>query len=426
MYLSKPNRSLIGTVRLDGSKSISNRLLTLRALSGQWFEIAQLSTSRDTQTLVQLLEKWQNTDSETIETYDAGAAGTTFRFLTAFLAFQSGTQILTGSPRMLQRPIGALVEALQTLGAHIEYLGEAGFPPLRIAAPNLQATNELSIAADVSSQYISALLMLAPTLPNGLHLTLTGNIVSRSYIEMTLDLMRHFSIEADWTDDKIRIAPQKYQVHDLTVEADWSAASYYYALAALSNQVDLTLEGVFENSLQGDAVIAALGENFGIRTDYHETGVRLTQIADGATTFFEHDFLLCPDIAQTLAVICAGANVQGLFSGLETLAIKETDRIAALKKELGKIGVSFVKMPRHMSSKSNKTLYMLTIDNAFFANPDDNTVPTFETYDDHRMAMAFAPLAMLGKIEILDPAVVAKSYPKFWDDLTALGFEVGD
>ncbi|MBI5915640.1 MAG: 3-phosphoshikimate 1-carboxyvinyltransferase [Bacteroidetes bacterium] len=409
--ISKPDRHLHGDIYLDGSKSISNRALIIRALCDGFFEIKNLSTSKDTQLMQQLLAS----DSEVL---DAGAAGTTFRFLTAYLATQQGSRTLTGSERMKQRPIRLLVEALRKLGADIDYLGQEGYPPLRIHSPkNFGAVNVLYIPADTSSQYLSALLMIAPTLPDGLELHLEGHLVSRPYLEMTLRMMAHFGVGHTWQGDVIWVAPQKYVAKDFTVEADWSAASYYYALAALSERCDLRLHGLFEDSWQGDSVLASMMERFGVETVFFKNQVCLTKLP-GHQPFFEWDFLPCPDVAQTLAVVCGGLGVQGLFSGMETLRIKETDRIAALQTELAKVQVFLSKLPDRFSKTSGKEFYLVE------GKAEVNGSPVFATYEDHRMAMAFAPLAMLGEIRIEEPGVVEKSYPGFWEDLRGLGFGV--
>jgi 3-phosphoshikimate 1-carboxyvinyltransferase len=352
---------------------------------------------------------------------DAGAAGTTFRFLTAYLALQPGDRILTGSARMKQRPIGALVDALNEVGANITYLEQKGFPPLRIQTPRqLGGVDRLKIAAGTSSQYLSALLMIAPLLPNGLTLELEGNIVSRPYLEMTLRQMAFFGVEHRWEGNIIQTPHQNYQPRDFTVEADWSAASYFYALAAFSDECDLRLEGLFSNSSQGDSVLAEMMQRFGIHTIFEENAIRLVKSGSKVSPVFEWDFLPCPDIAQTLAVVCGGLGVQGLFTGLDTLRIKETDRIAALQRELSKVQVHFSKLPARMSKKSGREYYLLEGKAAV------KNSPVFSTYEDHRMAMAFAPLAMLGAIGIEAPGVVVKSYPDFWRDLEKLGFKIDE
>jgi 3-phosphoshikimate 1-carboxyvinyltransferase len=414
--ISKSDRRIVGDITLDGSKSISNRLLIIKALCKKPFEIHNLSTSKDTQTLDKLLNQPMSEN-----TFDCGAAGTTFRFLTAYLALQNGTHILTGSERMKQRPIGKLVTALRSLGCNIDYLENEGYPPLQINAPNDLIINELSITADTSSQYITALLLIAPTLPNGLRLTLQGTIVSLPYINMTLALMQHFGVQHAWDGNTIIVEKQDYVSKNITVEADWSAASYYYALAVFADELDLTLRGLFKDSLQGDSVATDLGFHFGVDTifDADTEGVlKLKKTGNPMTELFEWDFLKCPDIAQTFAVICAGTGVQGLFTGLETLFIKETDRVEALKTELAKGNTYFTKLPIRFSRRSQKQFFTIEGQLGFAETP------TFPTYEDHRMAMSFAPLAMYQPVRIEDPSVVNKSYGNYWRDLTVLGFDI--
>ena len=424
LSISKKDKTIKGEITLNGSKSISNRALIIQALSGQNFSIKNISTSKDTQTLEKLLTEFGIQKKGKVIELNTGHAGTTFRFLTGYLASQKETQVLTGSPRMKQRPIKILVDALRKLGANIEYLENKGFPPLRIGeSKNDFSKNKITISADTSSQYISSLLMLAPTLPEGLELVLEGKIVSVPYIQMTLKLMEEFGIQHSWKKEDhqqiIKITPQNYQGKDFIVEADWSAASYYFSLAALADEVDLQLNGLFEKSTQGDSVIVEIMTNFGITTTFNEKGIHLKKSGVAPAAMFEYDFLECPDIAQTVAVVCGGLGVTGLFSGLDTLSIKETDRIVALQNELQKVQVFFSKLPPHFSKKTNKTFYMIEgkilLDN-----------PTFATYEDHRMAMSFAPLALLGKINIENPTVVEKSYPHFWKDLEAIQFTINN
>ncbi|MEQ8705249.1 MAG: 3-phosphoshikimate 1-carboxyvinyltransferase [Phaeodactylibacter sp.] len=409
LTLSRPGGKLTGEITLAGSKSISNRALIIRALSGADFPIHKLANAKDTVLLEALLKS-------TAETRNAGAAGTTFRFLTAYLSMQPDEQLLTGTERMKERPIGVLVDALRQLGGNISYLEKEGYPPLRIGPPDgFGKTDALSIAADTSSQYISALLMLAPTLPEGLHLQLEGQIVSRPYIEMTLSLMAYFGVTHRWEGQTIIVPPQAYQGKPFTVEADWSAASYYYAMAAIAPAAELRLNGLFEQSVQGDAVLSEMMTDFGVETHFDEAGAILTKSADTEVPAeFAWDFLKCPDLAQTLAVCCAALGTSGTFCGLETLRIKETDRILALQQELQKINANLIELPptgeRKYYQTQGKTLYADT--------------PTFDTYEDHRMAMAFAPLALQHPIKIEEPDVVVKSYPDFWKDLEKLGFEV--
>ncbi len=402
---------LKGKISLAGSKSISNRVLIIQALCKDHFDIHKLANANDTELLGKLLAA-----DEAVR--DAGPAGTTFRFLTAYLSLQKGTQLLTGSERMKQRPIGVLVEAMRHLGANIEYVEKEGYPPLKIhEADNFGQNYQLTIPANTSSQYISALLMIAPVLPKGLELTLDGEIVSVPYILMTLKTMEYFGVKHEWKGNTIVVKPQAYEARPFTVEADWSAASYYYAMAVFAKEVDLQLDGLFENSVQGDSVLAKMMEEFGIRTTFNETGIHLSKQGE-AGEVFEWDFIKCPDLAQTLAVVCAGTGVHGLFTGLKTLKIKETDRIKALQNELAKVNAWFNLLPESITKDAATEHYLVEGQAAW------QETPVFETYEDHRMAMAFAPLAMLGEIKIEEPGVVIKSYPDFWEDLKGLGFEV--
>jgi 3-phosphoshikimate 1-carboxyvinyltransferase len=415
MYqLSHPHPTLNGRIALTGSKSIANRALIIRALTPGGFPIHRLAAADDTVRLERMLA---NDD----EVLDAGPAGTTFRFLTGFLSRRPGHQVLTGSQRMKERPIGILVDALRELGADIEYTEKEGYPPLKIGYSTLDRANALTIAADTSSQYISSLLMLAPTLPDGLRLTLDGEIVSIPYIKMTLSLMAYFGVESSWEDQTIVVPSQIYQAREFTVEADWSAASYYYGLAALADSADLQIDGLFPDSVQGDAVVAKLYERFGITTTFNDTGLRIEKPAGAPVPpLFEQDFVECPDIAQTLMVTCAGLGVQALYSGLQTLFIKETDRVAAMKAELGKMGIALYKIPAHMSGTGPGQQLFAQEGKADFSAG----MPTFSTYHDHRMAMAVAPLALLHPIRIEDPEVVGKSYPDFYQDFEQLGLVV--
>ncbi len=422
LHLSRPDHNLHGHIALDGSKSLSNRALIILALAGAepagW--LRNLSTSKDTVTLQRLLAQSDG------ETYDAGDAGTTFRFMTAYLATRPGEQVLTGSPRMCQRPVGALVYALRELGADINFLEKEGYPPLLIGEPDRlgKATRAIRVDADVSSQFLSALLMIGPCLPRGLELIPKGRLVSRPYLDMTMRMMRHFGARVDWFGENIVVDPGAYTPRPLTIEADWSAASYWYALSAFAETAELTLEGLFEDSWQGDAIVSNMMAHFGVTTTFqtpvkdadtqvrgsHERGIKVLKRPCAMPPSFEWDFLDCPDIAQTLAVVCAGLGVRGVFKGLETLAIKETDRTAALQRELTKMGVDFWAADESTFIVSGKASWKNT--------------PRFATYGDHRMAMAFAPLAMFGPVEIEHPAVVAKSYPKFWEHLETAGFRL--
>ena len=407
IQLNHPNGQIQGEITLNGSKSIANRALIIQALCNEDFVISKLSNSKDTTTLQTLLLSQS-------EFLDAGPAGTTFRFMTAYLALQDGEQILTGSERMKQRPIGVLVDALRELGGDIEYLENEGYPPLKIKRPKkLGENNVLKVPSNISSQFISALLMIGPVLPQGLKLIMEGDPVSIPYIEMTLNLMAYFGIRYEWKKDTITIKPQSYQAKDYKVEADWSAASYYYAIAAFADQLDLQLNGLWEESVQGDSVVAEMMEKFGIKSTFNQEGVQLRKSGRSNEHEFQWDFINCPDIAQTLAVICAGLGVKSRFSGLQTLKIKETDRIAALQTELKKVKVHFFELPNH----SNQSYCLLD-------GKADVRNPIFATYEDHRMAMAFAPFALFGKVRIEEPGVVVKSYPDFWKDLEKIGFSI--
>lgn len=400
-------KNIQGDITLSGSKSISNRVLIIRALCEEPFEISNLSDSDDTTTLARLLE------SSEVE-LDTHHAGTTYRFLTAYLAVIEGDRVLTGSHRMLERPVGPLVDALRQLGAEIAYTGNEGYPPLQIQGQILKG-GHVKIDATISSQFLSALLLIAPTLSDGLTLELEGTLVSRPYLEMTLSIMQYFGVQHEWQGHTITVAQQSYVGKPFYVEADWSAASYYYTLAAFATDADIVLRGLTEDSLQGDAAIVEIGRTFGVQTEFFLDYVRLRRTSEVvAPTYFEYDFVLCPDIAQTVSVLCAGTGTQALFSGLQTLFIKETDRVAALQAELQKVGVFLSKLPAKFSKKSGAIYYMQE------GQAATEEVPIFATYQDHRMAMAFAPLALLFNIEVEDPAVVSKSYPHFWRDLEAL------
>lgn len=416
LYLQRPNRSTLqADIPLDGSKSISNRALLILTLAGANPAdfLTHLSTSHDT-TLMQALLR------ETGDVLDAGDAGTVFRFATAWLATRPGTQVLTGSARMRERPVGALVEALRQLGADIAYVEKEGYPPLRIGGPEHLGKGERTIAiqADVSSQFLSALLMIGPYLPNGLRLQPTGRLVSRPYVDMTVRLMQYFGAQVAWDGEALEVQPAPYHARHLRVEADWSAASYWYSMAAMTDQPDLMLRGLFADSVQGDSILAKMMERFGLHTAYLQEGIRISRDRPlHRAGMFEWNFLECPDIAQTLAVTCAGLGMTGVFSGLETLAIKETDRISALRDELAKVGVHFHRLPARFSKKTpGQTFYMMEGQAVW------KETPVFATYGDHRMAMSFAPLGLLGTVGIEHPNVVRKSYPAFWQHLQQVGF----
>lgn len=410
--VKKDDIRISGTIKLDGSKSLSNRALIIQALCDQNFKINNCSSSDDSETLKMLL-------ASNNEVLDSHHAGTTFRFLCSYLCLQKGNQILTGSERMKQRPIGPLVDALRKIGADISYLENEGYPPLKIGTIDKDKyNNKLEISAGISSQFISSLLLIAPVLSKGLEITLIGELVSRPYLEMTLKMMEYFGIQWDWDGQVIKILPQKYVSKDIEIEADWSAASYYYTLAAISGNAEINLIGLSENSLQGDSKIAQIMEGFGIITSYQGNIISL-KTEGNSLQLLDHDFIKEPDIAQSVAVACAGVGKVGIFTGLKTLRIKETDRILALQNELMKINVFFNKMPPKFTKKTNVEYYVVE------GKADSKgTIPEFDTYKDHRMAMAFAPLGLLFPIIINEPDVVSKSYPKYWSDLNKLGFTI--
>lgn len=385
---------------LPASKSISNRVLILDALSGNRSTLHNLSDANDTQLMLKLVRSPE-------KTIDVEDAGTTMRFLTAYFSTTNQNKVLTGTDRMKERPIGILVDALQTLGAHIEYLAKAGYPPIETKQFSGQKTSSLRIRGDVSSQFISALMMIAPTLPQGLTLILEGKVGSRPYIEMTASLMRLFGAQCEVLESEVRIPARKYVPTDFTVESDWSGSSYWFSFAALASDAAIRLPRLSLQSLQGDSAIVRIMESLGIETTMDGDLVKLTKTKNAGDVRW--DFTHCPDLAQTVAVVCAAKGVRGYFTGLESLRIKETDRIAALQNELRKIGADLVEHGDTWELVPSQQLPARA---------------SFSTYRDHRMAMAFAPLATLMDVEIEDPAVVRKSYPRFWDDMRLLGFEV--
>ncbi len=401
--ISHPTKKINALLKLPTSKSISNRLLIIRALSGHNFPIHQLSNSDDTRVLLDALALKQ-------PIIDVGAAGTSSRFLTAFLSITKGEWELRGSERLHQRPIKILVDTLQQLGADIHYKEQPGFLPLIISGKSVEG-GEVNISGGISSQFISALLMIAPVLQNGLSVQIEGELVSKPYVQMTLSLMNDFGIEHTWKDNRITIANQAYKSLSYTVEADWSAASYYFSMAALAKQSKLLLDGLFPQSLQGDQAIQQIAAPLGIRSFFMQNWLHLIK-AQPSTQHLRYDFTECPDLAQTTVVLCAALGVPATFTGLQTLRRKETDRIAALQNELAKVGVTFDSEDDvHFNVKGQVEM------------PDQ--VPVFKTYEDHRMAMSFAPLALvLPAIIIEDPMVVSKSHPQFWEHLKAMGFEV--
>ncbi|KAA6351430.1 3-phosphoshikimate 1-carboxyvinyltransferase [termite gut metagenome] len=376
-------------------------MLIINAFAKGEFISENLSDCDDTRVMIKAL----NGDEKVI---DIMAAGTAMRFLTAYYSVIPGTRIITGTERMRKRPIRILVNALRDLGAQIAYTGDEGFPPLQITGTDLTGS-AISLKGDVSSQYISALLMIAPILKNGLQLHLTGEIISRPYIRLTLKLMKDFGVEASWDSQAdISVHPQSYLSVPFTVESDWSAASYWYQIAALSEQAEIELPGLLPNSYQGDSRVAEIFYRLGVETIFDSKGVTLRK----RNTYVERldeSFIDIPDLAQTFAVTCALLNIPFRFSGLQSLKIKETDRMAALIAELGKLGFLLREEEGSVliwDGKMQETL----------------SSPIIQTYEDHRMAMAFAPAAIRRpNIRIANPDVVSKSYPAFWKDLEKAG-----
>lgn len=400
------------SIMLPASKSISNRALIIQALTKGGMIPENLSDCDDTEVIIRGLGR----QSEII---DIKAAGTAMRFMTAYLSATEGEHTITGTERMKHRPIGILVDALRYLGAEIEYVGEEGYPPLHIRGRQLEG-GTLQIAGDVSSQYISALLMIAPILTKGLELKLMGNIISRPYIDLTLHLMHEFGVAAEWSDfDTIRVKPQTYQQRAYTIESDWSAASYWYEILALTDdtQSKVALQGLKDGSRQGDSTVRYIFSLLGIKTSFKEKGVNgmpeaLLTRHSRMLNRMDYDFTNQPDLAQTLIAVCPVLGIPFHFTGLGTLKIKETDRIEAMKREMEKLG--------YILHEEEGTALSWTGERC-----EPMTQPTIDTYEDHRMAMSFAPLAIkLGEIRINNPEVVSKSYPHYWADLRKAGFKI--
>jgi 3-phosphoshikimate 1-carboxyvinyltransferase len=408
--LTAPER-LDATIELPASKSISNRALIIYALSGGQIVPENLSDCDDTEVIIEAL---RHMPAE----IDIKAAGTAMRFMTAYLSLTPGTHVLTGTERMKHRPIGTLVDALLKLGADIEYVGEQGYPPLRITGSKLQG-GDLEMDGSISSQYISALLLIGPMLERGLSLHLTGDIISRPYIDLTLWMMGEFGAHAEWTSaDTITVEPQPYKPRDYFIENDWSAASYWYEMVAMSDDPEATvrLTGLTDGSKQGDSVTRYIFSLLGVKTVFQtkKQGVpqTVTLRRNGrCVPRLEYDFVNSPDLAQTFVVTCLAKGIPFCFKGLATLKIKETDRIEALKRETRKLG--FV-----VESRNDSELL-------WDGERCEPTGDPIDTYEDHRMALAFTPFALKRQgLLINNPLVVSKSYPKFWEDIKGAGFRI--
>lgn len=411
-YIVKAPNRIKAEINLPASKSISNRVLVIHSLSGGNSTLHNLSDCDDTQVMINALRDMP-------EVIDIKAAGTAMRFMSAYLSVTEGEHVITGTERMKHRPIGVLVDALRRLGADIEYVGEQGYPPLRIRGKQLEG-GTLEVPGNISSQYISALLMIGPALRNGLELRLTGDIISRPYIDLTLHVMHEFGCKIEWSSvDTISVKPQRYDDREYVVENDWSASSYWYEMLALSEDKEngVVLPGLRDASRQGDSVVRYLYSLLGVKTAFkngdhgQNTKVALTRHFS-ALTRMDYDFINQPDLAQTFVVTCCALGIPFHFTGLASLKIKETDRIEALKTEMRKLGYVL----RDMNDCELEW-------DGEHCEAEDN--PSIDTYEDHRMAMSFAPLAItLGCIRINNPEVVSKSYPNYWDDLRKAGFEI--
>ena len=395
----------INEIAITGSKSETNRLLMLQALFAN-ISLKNTSNSDDSIAMENALKSTENT-------INIHHAGTAMRFLTAYFAQKEGCEIvLTGSARMQERPISVLVDALKQLGADIEYADKIGFPPLKINGRKL-IKNKVSLAANVSSQYISALLLIAPKLENGLELTLIGEITSIPYIKMTLALLNEIGVETNFEQNTIAVLPKStISKINYTIESDWSSASYFYSIVALSKiGTEIKLSSYKKNSLQGDSALAGIYTSFGVETTFTDTIIGIKKVAECSIESIHLDLNNAPDIAQTIAVTCFGLKIGCHLTGLQTLKIKETDRLEALKIELTKLGANI--------SVSNESL---TLEPSNSLNDNINIA----TYQDHRMAMAFAPLALKTNIIIENADVVSKSYPDFWKDLQHIGFDLDE
>ncbi len=399
--IKKIGEDVLTNVSLTSSKSITNRALIIQALCNEKIIIENAALAEDSKILNSVLENL-------LHEINVKDAGTAFRFLTAYLSIQPGTFILTGTERMKERPIGGLVKALIKIGAQIEFIENENFPPLKIIGGNLMG-GQLSIDASESSQYISALLLIAPKLSQGLKLELTGKINSESYIDMTLFIMNHFGIDVKRTDNSIEIPGKNYSSGLLRVENDWSSASFWYEIAALSNKSEIVLKGLSLNSIQGDVAISEIMNKFGVNSEQLSNGIIIRKNFNSTKPeFFEYDFSSCPDLVLPVATVCVALNVPSCFKGVKNLRIKESDRLQAIKNELEKIGGNLI-----IEDDS------LLINSSVLTRNDK----IFHSYNDHRMIMSLAPLALkFDEIIIDDHLPVKKSYPSFWDDLKNAGF----
>lgn len=401
----KSNSSQV-KINLPISKSECNRALIISFITNGKVKTKNISDSEDSQTLLSLISQ---INSKTTAELNCGPAGTTFRFLTTALSIRSGEFVLTGSDRMKQRPISELVDALNKLGAEISYLEKIGFPPLKIIGKNILG-GEIDLNPSTSSQFVSALMMIAPELNNGLKINFNSKPVSFPYIKMTAEILRECGSKVELNENSIQILPLPYQSHVLNCENDWSAASYFYSLVAIDTSLKIILPGLKSNSLQGDSIVSEIYAQFGIETIYRENEIEIFNNNDVFCDYFEYDFTDCPDLAQTLAFTCCALRIPGKLTGLSTLKNKETDRIIALKNEMEKCGMK------------------VEITNESIHFSPENDLPknlTINTYDDHRMAMSASVLSLVSEsVTIENKKVVAKSFPSFWEECVKI-FELG-
>ena len=403
VFICPSNIKSNSEISITGSKSESNRLLIINALYSN-IELLNLSNSDDTKVLTKALS---NLNGQ----IDIHHAGTAMRFLTAFLAqIEDREFVITGSARMQERPIGILVDSLNELGFEVRYLDKKGFPPLKIIGKK-NIKSEIKLNSTVSSQYISALMLIAPSLENGLKIILEGQIISKPYINLTLNILKKIGVKCSFKKNIIEIKNHsKSKISKYTVESDWSSASYFYSIVSLLDNATITLSNFFDNSFQGDSKVSKIYESFGVNTTYKENTIRLTKMENySKPNSLEFDLLENPDLAQTISVTALCMGIPLVLNGLQTLKIKETDRIIALKNELSKLGANVVYN-----------------DNSISIIPPDKLIENvnIKTYDDHRMALSFSPVGLITPIYIEDYDVVSKSYPDYWSDLRSIGFNI--
>ena len=401
LLISHASKSINADLILPPSKSISNRAIIIQALCKSKLTLFNLSQSSDTQSLVQALQ----TTSKTI---DIGDAGTSMRFITAYLSQHEGSYILTGSDRMKERPIGHLVEALNSIGADINYLEKDGFPPLAINGKALEG-GKVDIFTSVSSQFVSALLLIAPTLKKGLSLSLKGEVLSKPYIKMTLDIMRYFGIQSSWTNNTIEVEPQNYVSKDLKVESDWSALAFILQAMSIAKSAQVSISGLLKDSWQGDSYVLNLFEKFGLQYEFKDEKLYLKKLNKGLNGDYNVNLIDTSDLAQAYCCTLSALSKSAKIKGLNNLKLKESHRLKALHVELNKIG-------QHSRYSENT----IQLESSVLHTPTES----FDSHNDHRMAMCLAPFALLFDIKIKNVEVVNKSYPSYWEDLKKMGFTI--